>query len=138
MVGSGKRRLNATSKQLDGIHYLALEASDEIEKYVLAICEEEWSLEDFDEYGPDLYNQKWELTEVEVKQILPQQQLLHSPKFIADVTPRIAKQRELHANGIAIPPLILRGKDLFLFDGYARWHFFNEIEVHHCLAYTSV
>ena len=123
--------------EFDGTRYRVLTDEAEIQEYVLAVCEKEWSLEDFDGYGKDLYGQTWRLNKTKVADILPQKELLESERFIADVTPRIAKQRELYRNGVAIPPLILRGKDYFIFDGYARWHMFKELGVDRCLAYTS-
>ena len=49
----------------------------------------------------------------------------------------IKKQKELFAGKIVIPPLILRGNDLFIFDGYARYHFFKDIGIKRCLAYVN-
>ena len=123
--------------QVEGLRYVVLVDSEKIEKFVVSTCEEEWDNEDFETFGDDLYGQTWKLSEVLVKNIQVQKQLLQSPIFIKDVTPRIAKQRELYEEGIAIPPLILRGKDLLIFDGYARWHFFRSLGLNKCLAYTS-
>ena len=123
--------------ELDGVKYEVLSSSDAISSYVIKICEEEWSVEDFDDYGDDLYEQTWRVQSVEVEDILPDHKLLQSSRFIADVTPRIATQRKLHKSGVSIPPLILRGKDNFIFDGYARWHLFRELGVEECLAYKS-
>lgn len=125
-------------RELDSIKYRVLVDESEIQNYVVTVCEEEWSLEDFDDYGTDLYDQTWRLAEVSVSDILPQAELLKSVKFVADVTPRIAKQKSLYEEGTPIPPLILRGRDLFLFDGYARWHMFKEFGITRCFAYTSV
>lgn len=122
---------------LEGIYYRVLDDPYEIEQFVLAICEEEWDPEDFEEFGDDLYDQQWELERVPVQKIQTLQHQLESPEFITDVTPRIEQQRVLHRNGEAIPPLILRGDDYLLFDGYARWHLFNELGKTECLAYVS-
>jgi len=119
------------------INYHVLEDADAIERYVLAVAAEEWEPKDFEEFAVDLFGQTWTLEQVIVERIKPQQALLDSPEFQADVQPRIARQRALHAVGGAVPPLILRGSDLLIFDGYARWHYFRERGIAHCLAYVG-
>lgn len=130
-------RYNRTEMVLEGICYRVLNDSDEIERFVVATCNEEWDREDFEQFGLDLYEQQWALRQVPVDKIQVLRHQLQSADFIADVTPRIEKQRALHRNGDAIPPLILRGHDYLIFDGYARWHLFNELGVKECLAYIS-
>ena len=122
---------------LQGIEYVVLENPIDIETYVVATCEEEWDPEDFGNVGPDLYDQNWSLNEVSVKDISVHEQQLKSPAFVEDVTPRIDTQRKLYEHKVPIPPLILRGRDLLIFDGYARWHLFKELGVSKCLAYIS-
>ena len=122
---------------LEGIHYFVLGDSADIERYVLATSQAEWDSEDFEQYGQDLHDQVWHLAQVPVKSIRVLQHQLDSAEFIADVTPRIEQQRRLHCDGIAVPPLILRGHDHLIFDGYARWHLFSELGIRECLAYVS-
>ena len=78
---------------IEGIEYEALQDSEQIERYVLRVAAEEWDPEDFDEFGSDLHGQLWSLDRVVVADIKPQQSLLNSPEFQADVQPRIATQR---------------------------------------------
>lgn len=122
---------------LETVRYGVIEDADEIERYVLATCDEEWDPDDFVEFGQDLYDHCWELRQVPVSEIQTLKHQLESPAFIADVTPRIEQQRKLHRDGEVIPPLILRGHDYLIFDGYARWHLFHEIGAKECLAYVS-
>ena len=49
-------------------------------------------------------------------------ELLVSEEFQANLKDRIATQIGLIRARTAIRPLVLRGGDLFLFDGYARAH----------------
>ena len=37
--------------ELEGIRYSVISEKNEIEKYVISVCEEEWDPEDFDDYG---------------------------------------------------------------------------------------
>lgn len=123
--------------KLQGIEYVVLDNPADIEAYVVATCEEEWDPEDFDNVGLDLYDQNWSLNEVSVKDISVLEQQLESPAFMEDVTSRIATQKKLFEQNVPIPPLILRGRDFLIFDGYARWHLFKELGVSKCLAYVS-
>ncbi|MEE4298082.1 MAG: hypothetical protein V2J24_01455 [Pseudomonadales bacterium] len=127
-----ERRLN-----VDGIEYEVLDEPEQIEGYVLRVADEEWDPEDFDDFGADLHGKSWSLERVAVARVRPQNTLLASPEFQADVQPRIAAQRCMHRRGEAIPPLILRGADLLIFDGYARWHLFRELGISTCLAYVG-
>jgi len=122
---------------LESIKYRVLDEPVEIERFVLATCEEEWDPEDFEEFGCDLYDQQWALEQVPVEKIQVLQHQLESAEFIADVTPRIEQQRTLHRSGEAVPPLILRGSDYLIFDGYARWHLLKELGIKECLAYVG-
>jgi hypothetical protein len=122
---------------VDGIEYDVLTDPEAIEAFVLRMADEEWDPEDFDAFGADLVGQTWSLEQVPVTVIKPQQALLDSPEFQDDVQPRIAAQRRIHRSGGSVPPLVLRGGDYLIFDGYARWHFFREQGVRRCLAYVG-
>lgn len=133
-----KNYVASTDKKTVGlITYRVLCESDEIGKYVVQTCETEWDPDDFRIFGKDLYDQRWDLQTIETDDITVQESLLASPAFMNDVTPRIERQHRLHNQHIPIPPLILRGSDHLIFDGYARWHFFKAIGVQQCLAYIS-
>lgn len=122
---------------LEGIRYRVLATSAEVERYVLSITEKEWDAEDFEEFGRDLHDREWTLERVTVGKIKVLKHQLESAEFLADMTPRVEQQRVLHRSGEAIPPLILRGDDYLIFDGYARWHLLNELGVNECLAYVG-
>jgi len=128
---------NIEEQKFGEITYRTYRKSFEIEIYVLKTCEKEWDTDDFKIFGEDLYNHEWQLQVVDVESINVQKKLLESPEFIADVAPRIEVQRKLFESGVPIPPLILRGKDHLIFDGYARWHLLNEKRIAQCLAYVS-
>ena len=121
---------------VDGITYIVL-SQDKIRNYVIETCQKEWDLNDFPKYAGDLYNSTWKLEEIEVDKISLNEMLLKSEFFQKDVQPRIKKQKELYTNKKPVSPLILRGNDLLIFDGYARYHLFKEIGVKKCLAYVS-
>jgi hypothetical protein len=123
-------------KKFSSVFYL-VEVAGNFRDYVLKVCEEEWDPEDFDLHGKDLYESEWVLREVKVGEICPNKELLRSDEFQADVTPRTLKQEELHRKSVPIPPLILREKDLLIFDGYARYLFFNRVGIDKCLAYVG-
>ena len=121
---------------VDGITYV-LFPEEQIKKYVIDICEKEWDADDFPKYGNDLYQSTWKLEEIEIAKIFPNPTLMQSEFFQKDVQPRLQKQKELHLAKAPIFPLILRGKDLLIFDGYARYLLLKELEVKKCLAYVG-
>jgi hypothetical protein len=128
--------MGQTFMELDGVKYYVL-SENEVRDYVISVAKEEWETEDFDLYGDDLYKSKWKLEEIEVDKITMRADLLASNEFLKDVSPRIEKQLEIIPTGINIPPLILRGSDLLLFDGYARTNALKKLEKKKCLAYVG-
>ena len=123
-------------ESINGITY-KISPPEKVREYVLSICEKEWSVIDFSEHEYDLYQSTWKLEEVTVSNITVNDSLLAQEKFQKDLTPRIEKQRELFKLKEPIPPLILRGRELFIFDGYARYHLFKELNIKKCLAYVG-
>ena len=63
-------------------------------------------------------------------------ELLASERFQAELKGRIAIQIGLIRERTPIPPLVMRGGDLFLFDGYPRTHALKALGVPLCLAYV--
>ncbi len=103
----------------------------------MRVVKEEWEVEDFEKYGEELRHSEWKLEEVELIKIKMRPELMASQEFGEDLAARIEKQRESHANGMPIRPIILRGADLLIFDGYARVHFLQKIGKKKCLAYVG-
>ena len=123
-------------RTIEGITYRIL-PPNEVRRYVLDICKKEWAENDFLVYGNDLYKSAWETEEILISKISVNNSLLMNEEFKKDLLPRIEKQQELHKTKTAIPPLILRGNDLLIFDGYARYHYFKNLEIEKCLAYVG-
>lgn len=121
---------------VDGIIY-TLFPEEQIKKYVIDICEKEWDSDDFPKYGDDLYRSTWKLEEIEVAKISPNPTLMQSKFFQKDVQPMLQKQKELYLAKTPIFPLILRGKDLLIFDGYARYLLLKGLGTKKCLAYVG-
>lgn len=126
-----------TGKQIiEEVQYRLVE-DDKVREYVLKIAQEEWSGNDFMKYGNDLYKSKWVLREVNVESIKPNLHLLETERFQKDVRPRIEQVRKMLRMEQMIPPLVLRGSDLLIFDGYARYHVLRERRIKRCLAYVG-
>jgi len=124
-------------RDCNGLKYRLL-GDDKIREFVLDVANAEWEPYDFEEYGDDLRYSVWELREVELEQIEPNEELLASPNFQEDLKPRIAEIKALLQNAQAIPPLILRGSDFLIFDGYARYQAFKDLGIRKCLAYVGM
>lgn len=124
-------------RDLNGTRYRLL-SDDKIREFVLDVAHAEWELLDFDIYGDDLLYSAWELREVELGQIKRNEELLASPKFQDDLKPRIAEIKALIRNASTITPLILRGSDFLIFDGYARYQAFKDLGIRKCLAYVGM
>ncbi len=121
---------------IEEVGYLVLPPED-VRSYVEDACKKQWTERDFPVYGDDLYKSEWKLEEISISAISVDESLLKREKFQQALKPRVEKQQELFKSKIAIPPLILRGSDLRIFDGYARYHFFKELGVKQCLAYVG-
>ena len=121
---------------VQGVHYTLL-PQVRIREYCVRVCEEEWDPPDFEEFGPDLYRSVWSLEEVRTGQILPNAGLMARESFQDDLRPRIATQMELFGTQTPIPPLILRGRDHLIFDGYARYHMLKRVGASLGLAYVG-
>ncbi len=124
-------------RQLDGVWYKIFIDVKDVELYVSSVTKKEWTEDDFKVYGKDLHQVLWKTEEIEVKNILPNWEKLKTEEFKKDLAHRIKRQEEIQAKNIAIPPLILRGADLFIFDGYARWSVFSKKGIKRCIAYVA-
>ncbi len=125
-----------STKTLDGIKYKLL-AEEQIRDYVNEIAIKEWSSQDFRKYGNDLWQSKWKLKVVPLNKIKLNQDLLQTKEFKKDLIPRIEKMKEIIGEKEAIPPLILRGSDFLIFDGYARFKVLRRKRITRCLAYVG-
>jgi hypothetical protein len=123
-------------KELEEVKYQVLPAN-QVNEYIQNMAKDEWEPEDYELYGEDLNKSEWKLEEVELDQITMRADLLASEEFIKDVEPRIENQLKIIPTGVAIPPLILRGSDLLIFDGYARTNALRKLGKKKCLAYVG-
>ncbi len=131
------KKTEETIRELNGVRYKIIINAENIKDYAESVARKEWTEDDFKKYGKDLYQARWKTEEVEVKDIIPNWDMLKTEEFKKDLNIRIREQEKNQEKGIAIPPLILRGPDLFIFDGYARWSIFNKKGITVCLAYVA-
>jgi|SRR5450759_3050541 len=108
-----------------------------IAAWIWEMANKEWEPDDFDKWGQDLLTPQWSVQVVPVAAITMRPELLASEEFQAELLGRIETQIGLIRDRTPIPPLVLRGGDLFLFDGYARTHALKALGVSQCLAYVS-
>lgn len=123
-------------REFEGVRY-RIHKKERVREYVIAVAREEWEPRDFDLYGADLFNSVWMLREVPMAKIKPNKELLASPEFQEDLRHRIQKVKALLRDGEPLPPLILRGSDLLILDGYARYSVLVEMKITKCLAYVG-
>lgn len=123
-------------QMVDDISYALIEKS-KILPYILAIANKEWEPNDFIKYGDDLNISQWILKIVSISEIKEQPHLMESQTFQEDLEKRIMIQRNLFAKQKPLTPIILRGSDYLLFDGYARVHFLQELGIKRVLAYVG-
>ena len=108
-----------------------------IAAWVREMASKEWEPDDFDKWGQDLLTSEWSIQAVSVAAITMRPELLASEEFQTELLGRVATQIGLIRDRTPIPPLVLRGGDLFLFDGYARTYALKAVGVAQCLAYIS-
>lgn len=98
----------------------SLLAPPRVREYILAMADKEWDPEDFVRHGQDLLRATWRLETAKVRNVRMRPDLMRSPAFQNELRPRIGHQLKLIKVGQPIHPLVLRGKDLLIFDGFAR------------------
>lgn len=57
--------------------------------------------------------------------------------FINSLNLRKERMKKLFNEKTPVPPLILRGSDMLIFDGYARSNTLKHMGIKKCLAYVS-
>ncbi len=117
-----------------GIRYGLIEPSV-VREHILSMADQEWDPEDFARSGKDLRNATWKLEKVKVQSVRMHTELMRSREFRNDLRLRIGRVLKLIKRGGSIPPLVLRGKDLLIFDGYAGLHALRQLGATECLAY---
>jgi len=119
-----------------GVRYGLIESSM-VREHILSMADKEWDPEDFVRSGKDLRNATWRLEKVRVQSVRMRAELIRSRGFQDDLRPRIGRVLKMIQAGRSIPPLVLRGEDLRIFDGYARLHALRQLGVAECLAYVG-
>ena len=122
--------------EVSGVVYEVADG-DAIAAWIWEMANKEWEPDDFDKWGQDLLASEWSVQVVPVAAITMRPELLASAEFQAELLVRVETQIGLIRDRTPIPPLVLRGGDLFLFDGYARTHALKALGVSQCLAYVS-
>lgn len=123
-------------KIVDGVPYVLVNETN-VRDSIIAIANKEWEPEDFTRYGTDLKESQWKLEIVSINKIKEQTHLMASKTFQADLKKRIVIQRKLYAKQTPLSPIVLRGSDYLIFDGYARIYFLKGLGIKHVLAYVG-
>jgi hypothetical protein len=139
----------ATLRKLDGITYWVIEDPDEIHEFINTQIRKEWTQDAKDE-GRDpqddawlqaLSKRKWRLEILELDDIKP------NPYEFIPVTgynfeERLAKRGQrlreaVQTYGSVIWPVVIRGEDMQLVDGYCRFTTLEELNVPRIYAYVG-
>lgn len=124
------------SEVLGGVRYRLIKPS-KIREHILSMANNEWDPEDFIHYGEDLRKATWKLERVRIEKVRMRPELIRSRDFRKELRPRIANHLNLIKAGRPMPPLVLRGEDFLIFDGYARLHALRHLGAEECLAYVG-
>lgn len=121
---------------VDGVNYEII-VNRKVKDYIFAMAQEEWDSEDFEIWGDYLKSTTFKLKEVDLSNLKRRPELLSDNEFSKDLEKRIEFQIERIKSGQSIKPLVLDGRDMLIFDGYARSGALDKLGKNICLAYVG-
>jgi len=121
---------------LEGVRYRVMEESD-IKDHLFRALLAEWGREAFDEELPDMDRWSWKVETIRISDIKLWDELMGDAAFISELEERIKVQKDLISRGEDIEPIVIRGRDMVIYDGYARLHALKQLGKDAVLAYVG-
>jgi len=121
---------------LQSVRYRVMEEPD-IKDHLFRALSAEWGREAFDEELPDMVRWNWKVKTVRISDIKLWDELMGDAAFISELEERIKTQKNLISQGEYIEPIVIRGRDMVIYDGYARLHALKQLGKDAVLAYVG-
>lgn len=127
---------NSSLRIIEGVKYRLVQESM-IGVHVFSILSSEWGEHEFREEQPEMEKWNWSAQPIKVEDIRLWKALMQDPAFISDLQGRIRVQKERVMRGDAIEPIVIRGRDMVIYDGYARLEALKQLGKNKVLAYLG-
>ena len=122
---------------VQGVRYRVAEES-EIKRHVSEVLRADWEEDEFmKEWYPEMDEWDWTVERLSVSDISLWRPLMEDPGFIPDLERRVRAQKELLLEDEIVEPVVVRGRDMLIYDGYARLHALKELGKSEILAYVG-
>jgi len=121
---------------LQGVRYVVVKES-RIRNHLFEKLLPEWGKEAFNEELPDMEGWNWRVENVKISDIRVWDILMQDADFISELENRIAIQKGRISRGDNIEPIVVRGRDMVIYDGYARLHALKQLGKAEVLAYVG-
>jgi len=121
---------------LQGVRYQIMEEPC-IKDHLFSALLAEWGREAFDEELPDMVRWSWKVESIKINDIKLWDELMGDAAFISGLEERIKMQKDLISRGDEIEPIVIRGRDMVIYDGYARLHALKQLGKDAVLAYVG-
>ena len=122
---------------VQGIRYRVVK-EPEIKNYLFETLRAEWEEKEFnEEWYPEMGKWNWSMEELAISGIRLWKPLMEDPTFISDLERRTRIVRELISQDEPIEPVVVRGRDMVIYDGYARLHALKQLGKSRILAYVG-
>jgi len=109
----------------------------EIRNHLFAMPLLEWEEEEFNREYPEMDRWNWTVETLKVRDIKLWKPLMEDPAFISELEKRVEVQRNRILGGEIVEPIVVRGRDMIIYDGYARLHALKQLGKREALAYVG-
>jgi hypothetical protein len=121
---------------LQGVRYRVMEELSIKGRLFMALLAE-WGREAFNEELPDMVRWNWKVETMRISDIKVWDELMRDAAFVSELEKRIVMQKDLITQGEDIEPIVVRGRDMVIYDGYARLYALKQLCKDEILAYVG-
>jgi hypothetical protein len=121
---------------LQGVKY-AVVRETRIRAHLFDKLMPEWGKEEFEEELPEMEGWIWRAERVKISAIKLWDAVMRDPQFIAELEKRVMTQKDRISRGEGIEPIVVRGGDMVIYDGYARLHALKQLGKDEVLTYVG-
>nr|ADQ54410.1 hypothetical protein E37-7F_27 [uncultured marine crenarchaeote E37-7F] len=123
--------------EVQGVKYRVVTQS-KIRKHLSTILLNEWGIEEFNvEWHSKMNGWDWTVEILKVSDIKLWTNVMEDSNFLLNLEERVEIQKDRILQNQSIEPIVVRGRDMVLYDGYARFHSLKRLGKHKVLAYVG-
>jgi len=80
---------------------------------------------------------EWSVQTLKISNVKLWKPLMDDPAFLSDLEKRVEAQKKRISMDELIEPIVVRGRDMVIYDGYARLHALKQLGKQKVLAYVG-